>query len=166
MINYFVTENFIKTRTQVSQNVDFDDIAPNIRVAAIDYIRPILGKEFFDDLLEKYNNQTLNSDEEELVEIIQMIVAYRAVDATIPFVTFRISNKGVSALNGEFSTSEGLNVINYLRNELKQAASTKEDELKNFLKLRADDFPIYKSKTNKEIVEPQDPYDETGFDII
>jgi hypothetical protein len=166
MINYFVTENFIKTRTQVSQNVDFDDIAPNIRVAAVDYIRPILGKEFFDDLLEKYNNQTLNSDEEELVEIIQMIVAYRAIDITIPFVTFRISNKGVSSLSGEFSTAEGLNVVNYLRNELKQSASTKESELMNFLKLRGDDFPIYKSKTNKEIVEPQDPYDETGFDII
>jgi hypothetical protein len=166
MTVYFVTENFIKTRTPISNNVDVSDIAPNIRTAAIEYIRPILGKNFFDDLVEKYNLQTLSANEEELVEIIQMIVAYRATDLTIPFVTFRLANKGIVKLNENIDDKEVLNIVNYIRNEIKKFAHIKENELKKFLDLNKENYPLYIDKINKEIVAPENPETDMGFDII
>lgn len=166
MIIYFVTENYIKTRTQLSQNIDVADIAPNITVAAIDYVRPILGLRFFNDLLTKYNAQTLTSTEEDLVEIIQKVVAFRAADITAPFISFSLKNKGVQSQSGEYSASESIEVVNYIRNELQRHAATYEDELKEFLKLNKDDYPLYTDNSNKEIVRPEDPQKSIGIDII
>jgi len=166
MITYFVTENYIKTRTQISQNMDVADIAPNVEVAAIDYVRPILGLTFFDDLLTKYNAQTLTPTEELVVEIVQKIVAFRAADITVPFVSFSIKNKGIQSQSGEYSASEGIEVVNYIRNQLKGHAATYEDQLKEFLKLNKDDYPLYTSDANKEILPPEDPETSVGMDWI
>lgn len=166
MIVYFITENYIKTRTQLSQNIDYADIAPNIAVAALDYVRPILGKAFFDDLLTKYNAQTLNSNEEEVVEIIQKVVAFRAADITAPFISFALKNKGVQSQSGDFSGSESIQVVNYIRNELQTHAYVNEKELKAYLKENKDNFPIYTSPSNDVIVEPEEPEENSGVDFI
>ena len=166
MTTYFVTENYIKTRTQISQNVDVADIAPNVQVAAIDYVRPILGLRFFDDLLTKYNAQTLSPDEEDLVEIMQKVIAFRAADITAPFISFSLKNKGIQSQSGEYSASESIEVVNYIRNELQRHAATYEDELKEFLKLNKANYPLYTDSTNKEIVPPTDPQKSIGIDII
>ena len=166
-MEYFVGEKFIKNRTQLSKNIDFADISNNIEVAAITYVREILGQTFFDDLLEKYNDQTLDGKEIELVEIIKYIVAYRAADLTIPFLSFSIMNVGVQTKSGEFSQSVGLDIINYIRNEVKKFAHINETKLKKYLEENKEDFTIWKSKDNKKIKAPnEDNSGETGFDII
>lgn len=166
MIIYFVTENYIKTRTQISQNMDVADIVPNVKQAAIEYVRPILGKTFFDDLVTKYNAQTLTPQEEEVVEICQEIIAFRSADITTAFASFSIKNKGIQSQFGDFSASEGLDVVNYIRNLFKGHAATWEDELKEFLKLNKDDYPLYTDDSNKDIVAPEEPEKSIGIDII
>lgn len=163
---YFVDEQFIKVNTQLSKNIDWSDIAPNIRVAAITYPRNQLGKVFFDDLLSKFNAGTLSSIEDELVELVKYITAFRAADLTVPFLSFSIKNKGIQSQSGNFSASEGLEVLNYMRNEIKKFAHIKEKELKEFLKENEKDFPLYTSEDNKKIVKPEAPESGTGFDII
>lgn len=163
---YFATENDIKLKTNIHRNVDYADIAPNIRVAAITYIRPILGKRFFDDILNKYNTNSLSNKEEELVEIIKLVVIYRGADLTLPFLSFAVKNKGIQTQSGEFSSAVGLDVLNYIRNEVKKMAHINENELKEYLKLNKQFFPLYTAKENEEIIKPSSPETSTGFDII
>lgn len=163
---YFVTEAVIKTKTNLNRNIDFAEIVPNIKVAAIQYVRTILGKKFFDDILNKFNEGTLDADELELVEIIELIVAYRAADLTLPYITFSFKNKGIQSQFGDNSGSEGLDVLNYMRNEVRKFAATKENELKSFLELNKKLFPLYTSNENKEIVAPSEGEQDLGFDII
>ena len=164
---YFVGEKFIKNRTQLSKNIDFADISNNIEVAAVTYVREILGYTFFKDLLEKYNDQTLSGKEIDLVEIIKYIVAYRAADLTIPFLSFNIKNKGVQTQSGEFSQSVGLEILNYIRNEVKKFAHINENKLKEYLEENKEDFPIWKSKENRSIKSPNlKDSGDIGFDII
>lgn len=151
---YFVTEQFIKNNTHITQNVDAEDLGPYIHISAITYVQPILGYTFFNDILNKYNNNTLNSDEQELVEFIQYVVAFYAAYEAVPNITFRISNKGIQSQNGQFSNNETLEVLDYIRRNIVKFAKMKEDELREYLYENEDNFPLYKSDSNETIVKP------------
>ena len=75
---YFVTEEFIKNETHITQNVDAGDISPYLHISAITYIQPILGYTFYNDILDKFNLGNLNADETQLVEFIKYVVAFYA----------------------------------------------------------------------------------------
>ena len=151
---YFVTEEFIKNETHITQNVDAGDISPYLHISAITYIQPILGYTFYNDILDKFNLGTLNADETQLVEFIKYVVAFYAAYEAVPNLTFRISNKGIQSQSGEFSASESIEVVNYIRRNIVKYAKIKEDELREYLYENKDLFTLYKDKSNKSIVEP------------
>ena len=74
---YFITENYLKTNTPITANVDVTDVTPYIKTQSDLRVQPILGSVFYNHLLDAYNNQTLTPDEEDLVTFIQPVVAWR-----------------------------------------------------------------------------------------
>jgi hypothetical protein len=70
---YFITETYLKTNTPITANVDVTDVTPYIATQAQLRVMPILGTVFYDDLLTKYNAQTLDPDEEILVAFIHPV---------------------------------------------------------------------------------------------
>lgn len=167
-MNYFANENEIKNNTNLHRNIDYADIYPNIKVAATTYVRPILGKRFFDDLVVKYNANTLTTVEKELVDIVSLVVMFRAADLTLPFIAFKLTNKGPQTQSGDNSSSAGMEAINYLRTEIRKMAHINENELRSFLDLNRKDYPLYTAKENNEIVKPSnaDNGGSISFDII
>lgn len=161
---YFVTEAFIKDKTHLTQNVDAGDIAPYIPMAVKTYAQPILGYNFTEDLLTKYNAGTTSSDEDELIEKIQYFVAFYAAYDAVPNLSFRISNKGVQSQFGDYSASEGITTVEYIRNNIKKFVDTYENMLRKWLEENEDLFPLYKSETNKEIEGP-DEQDDIKSDV-
>jgi len=151
---YFVTEEFIKNNTHITQNVDAQDIAPYLQIAAISYIQPILGYRFYNDLLTKFNASTLNQDEEVLVEFIKYVVAFYATYEAVPNLTFRITNKGIQSQSGQYSASESIDVLNYIRRNIVKYAKIKEDEMREYLYENKDLFTLYNDSSNKDIVSP------------
>jgi len=137
---YFVTEEFIKNETHITQNVDAGDISPYLHISAI--------------ILDKFNLGTLNADETQLVEFIKYVVAFYAAYEAVPNLTFRISNKGIQSQSGEFSASESIDVVNYIRRNIVKYAKIKEDELREYLYENKDLFTLYKDRSNKSIVGP------------
>jgi hypothetical protein len=65
---YFVSTTYIKDATIVANNVDDKILTPAIKSAADAYVRNIIGIFFYNILFNKFNNQTLNSDEINLVQ--------------------------------------------------------------------------------------------------
>ena len=164
-MDYFVTENDVKDNYNINKNVDWDSIKPNVEVGAIEHVRPILGYTFFNDLLVKYNASNLDAEETKLVEIITKIVIYRATDKAIPFLTLKISNKGVQRMSGDWSQGGQLKELDYLRNEVQGIAGTYERELESYLCLNSKKFPLYMDKLNKEIVRPQNNTDGQNINV-
>ncbi len=66
---------------------------------------PILGTTFYNDLLTKYNNQTLDPDEETLVTFIQPIIAWRAAEDAVFGLSLQLKNKGLQTQFGDNSSS-------------------------------------------------------------
>lgn len=151
---YFVTETFLKSKTHITQNVDAKDLAPYIPMSVKTYVQPILGYRFTEDLLAKYNAGTLSVDEEELVEFIQFVTAFYAAYDAIPNLTFRVSNKGIQSQFGDYSGSEGVATVEYIRNNVMKFAKVHESNMRAFLELNKDNYPLYTDTTNREIEAP------------
>lgn len=161
---YFVTEAFIKDKTHLTQNVDAGDIAPYIPMAVKTYAQPILGYRFTNDLLTKFNAGTTSADEDELIEQIQYFVAFYAAYDAVPNISFRVSNKGVQSQFGDYSASEGIATVEYIRRNIKKFVDTYENQLRKWLELNEDKFALYTSETNKEIEGP-DQQDDIKSDV-
>jgi len=153
-MRYFVTEEFVKEKTHITQNVDAQSISPFFEMAMIAYVQPILGYTFLNDLLVKYNADDLNSDETTLVEFISYVVAFYAAYDAVPSLTFPVGNKGINSQSGDFSQSVGLDIVNYIRRDIYKFAKIREDALRMYLYENADKFELYESVDNQSIVEP------------
>jgi len=157
---YFVTEKFLKDNTQITQNVDAKDLAPFIQLSVKTYIQPILGYNFTNDLLTKFNAGTTSAEEDELIEFIQYTTAFYSAYDAIPNLSFRISNKGLQSQTGEYSASEGIQAVEYIRNNVLKFAKVYEGNMRAFLELNKEEFPLYLDVINKEIKAPDG---ETNF---
>jgi hypothetical protein len=153
---YFVTEQFLKTKTPITQNVDAKDLAPFIAMTVKTYVQPILGYRFTEDLLTKFNAGTLTAEEDELVEFIQYVVAFYASYDAIPSLSFRVSNKGIQSQSGDYSASEGIQAVEYIRNNIIKFAKVYEGNMRAFLELNKEEFPLYLDEVNKEIKAPDE----------
>lgn len=151
---YFVTESFLKEKTAITQNVDAKDLAPYVALSVKTYIQPILGYTFTEYLLEKFNAGTTSAEEDELIEFIQYVVAhYTAYDA-IPNLSFKVTNKGLQSQFGDYSASDGIAAVEYVRNNVLKFAKVYEQNMRAFLKLNKDDFPLYTDPSNNDIESP------------
>jgi len=151
---YFVTEQFLKTNTNITQNVDAKDLAPYIALSVKTYIQPILGYNFTNDLLTKFNAGTTSSIEDELIEFVQFVTAFYSAYDAIPNLSFRVSNKGIQSQSGDYSASEGIAAVEYIRQNVLKFAKVHEGNMRAFLDLNKDSFPVYLASTNNEISAP------------
>lgn len=151
---YFVTEEFIKNKTHITQNVDASDIAPFLQIAAVTYVQPILGYTFYNHLLKAYNDGTTTPNEDILIEFISYVVAFSAAYEALPNLAWRISNKGPQSQFGDYSAAEGIEVVNYLRRNIIKFSNLKTDELRAYLSENKKLFPQWSEKENNSIVKP------------
>lgn len=147
---YFCTESFIKKNGIITQNVDVKDFTPLIQYSAKAFVKKQIGSLFFDDLLAKYNAQTLSSDEILIVEKMQYAIAWRACANAVITLTYQLKNKGLQTQNDENSESVELNEVTFVYDHYIQQASYFEKELKNFLMANKSLYPVFESKENRD----------------
>lgn len=162
MAVYFITENYLKNNTPITKNVDVNDVTPYIATQSDMRIQSILGTYFYEYLLSAYNAQTLNSDEEDLVEKIQPVVAwFSAVDAVFG-LSYQLKNKGVQVQFGDYSTNVSQSEIAFNMDHYEQKAHFYEKRLTNWLLDNKDLFPEFISDDNKDSdLKPVDDCDDT-----
>jgi len=158
---YFVTENYLKNNTPITKNVDVNDVMPYVATQSDMRIQSILGTYFYEDLLAKYNAQTLNADETTLVEKIQPCIAwYSATDAVFG-LSYQLKNKGVQVQFGDYSTNVSQSEIAFNMEHYQQKAHFYEKRLTNWLLDNKALFPEFISTDNKDSdLKPADDCDD------
>lgn len=159
---YFVSERFLKLYGMITDNVDATDFAPLIQFAAKAFIKKQIGSYFFDDLLTKYNNQTLSNDEIALVEIMQFAIAWRATAEAGISLTYQLKNKGYQKQNDDNAESVEKSEVTFMYDNYIQKAVYFEAEMKQFLVDNKDLFPVYLDKLNKDSIIKRDTYNNRG----
>jgi hypothetical protein len=147
---YFITENYLKTQTPITANCDVNDIVPYIKTQSDLRIQPILGTYFYNDILAKYNAQTLSANEEILVTYIQPIVAWRSAEDAVFGLSYQLKNKGLQLQNGDYSNSVSQQEVAFAQDHYGQKASFYEARLVNYLHTERDLFPNFTSVLNRD----------------
>ena len=147
---YFVTEAYLKQKTPITQNVSATDVMPFIEPSASSWMQSILGTYFFNDLLTKYNAQTLNPDETILVEKIKPAIAWRATVDCVLGLTYQLKNKGLQKQNGDNSESVDQTETTFVMRHYEQKAEFFEMMTRKYLKLNKDLFPEFTSNLNRD----------------
>lgn len=165
-MTYFITENYLKTNTPITRNVDINDVAPYIRPAAEMRLMPILGTYFYEYLLDLYNNQNLSTDETDLVEKIQPVVAWRAAEQAVFGLSYQLKNKGVQQQFGDYSQNVTQSEVAFVMDHYGQKAAFFEKRLINWLLENKDLFPEFTSALNKDsdIKPVDDCTDSSDYD--
>jgi hypothetical protein len=150
---YFVSTTYIKDATIVANNVDDKILTPAIKSAADAYVRNIIGIFFYNILFNKFNNQTLNSDEINLVQnYIKPAIAWRAAAEVIVAASYQITNKGAQIQSGDFSNSPEYKAIMFNFHHASDRASFYEDLLSKWLYDNKNLFPDFMNDANKDAI--------------
>ena len=147
---YFVTEKYLKDNTPIADNVDVKRVTPFVEVASDMRIQPLLGEHFYNDLLTKYNDETLNSDEVTLVKKIQHAVSWYAASEAVFSVSRPLTNKGIQRQEGENSESVDSDELAFGMDHYAQKGAHYIRRIKHFLRENADKFPEFTSDENKD----------------
>ena len=147
----FVSEQYIKENTPLSDNISAKDIVNNIEVAQDMHTQSILGTNFYYEIMTKYKDQTLDANEVILVGHIKPSVAYRAATMALPFISYQIKNKGTQTQTGDFSSNADDSVISYLKNELENRAEFYEKRLLVYLCESGSLFPGYTTNNSTDM---------------
>lgn len=147
---YFVTEAYLKQKTPITQNVSSVDVMPFIEPAASAWMQSILGTYFFNDLLTKYNAQTLDADETILVNKIKPAVAWRAASDCVLGLTYQLKNKGLQKQNGDNSESVEQSEVGFVMRHYEQKAEFFEAMVRTYLVKNCDTFTVFTSELNRD----------------
>lgn len=150
MLQYFVTESYVKDETPILLNVDFKTLSPWMKTAAETRVKNILGRNFYAYMLEKYNNQTLTAEEIELNNYIRPVVAWYGASLAIPDINKKLGNKGQQRQQGQFTTP--VSDTDELRGVDQYAATGRHylNELKLFLEENGNNYPGYVEEQNQK----------------
>jgi|SRR5690606_2705080 len=163
---HFVTDNYLKSKTPITQNVDSKEIVVFVEPAALSWMRFILGGYFYNDLLVKYNNQTLSVDETALVQKMQPAIAWRAAYDCVIGMTYQLKNKGLQKQNGDNSESVELTEAQFVARHYEQKAEFFESIVRSYLKANKALFPVYTSAQNNDCEDRPQMDDNFNTDIL
>ncbi len=147
---YFVTEDYLKTETPITKNVDVQNVAPWVRPACETRLVPILGRHFFQHLLTKYNAQSLNTKEVELVSHIQPCIAWRAASMAVYGISRPLKNIGIQQLNSENSSGVNLDEVTFGMETYDKMGAEYQRTLSEFLVSHKNDYPEFMTEANKD----------------
>lgn len=147
----FISTTYLKENTTIEDNVDDNKLVPFIYKVQDTHLQQILGTTFYTHLKEAVINSTLNSDETTLLrDFIQPMVSEWVLYESIPFLSFKMTNKAVSTENSEYSTPSTIDDIKYLRNTVRDVAEFYSSRLVKYLCDNSSLFPPYLNPDSKE----------------
>lgn len=165
MAIYFCTENWIEKNTPITANIEASEVSKWIQVNAENWVRKIIGTYFFNDLLTKYNNQTLSSDEKTIVNLMKPAIAWRAASDAAFALSYQLKNKGIQVQNGDYSSSVALNEVQFTMQHFADKAGIYEGAIYDYLavKANADLYANFNSSLNDDSLAKKCGGDKNGY---
>jgi hypothetical protein len=149
----FISEEKIKSFTDVNENVYVSDLIPGIIQAQDLDLQPLLGSKFYDGLKSRVIAGTETSDEQDLLnKYIAPYLLNQALWRILPNIKWKLLNKSVLSPTSETGATISLEEFQYLRGEQGQVALFYGERLRNQLIQYANLYPEYQSPDMKGMV--------------
>ena len=147
----FISVDYLKENTTIQKNVDDDILVPFIYKSQHTHLQQALGTNFYDHLASGVTNNSLTSDEEDLLRnYVQPMVSEWTLYEVMPHINYKLTNKAVSQNSSEFGQPSGLDEVKYLHSSIRDLAEFYTARLNQYLCDYKTLFPIYKTQEDKE----------------
>jgi hypothetical protein len=144
----FLSETFLKDNTPLTMNVDTAEVYPFLQSSQEMYIKPIIGCDLYDRLVAGMLATNLTPDETALLKKIRICLVWYVNFEALPFINYKMRNKGVLKTSGENSQNADIEEMRYLRQELKNKAEHFKSDLIYFLNKNVLLYPLFRSSLN------------------
>lgn len=99
MESTLITTTDLKKITSISENMDVELLQPHLLIAQQLYVQPVLGDALYNDIITRFDNQTLTGDTWTLFEdYILPAIAYGAWFSAAPFLNYKTQRAGIQTL--------------------------------------------------------------------
>lgn len=145
MIN-LINETQFKEYSPIPSNYNIKNILPFFKISENIYIKHIIGIPLFEELLKQNEDNNLTEDNKILLN--NYIVPYDAMAITyesLPFITYKFSEGGITKFKNDYSESIDNEELNNLSTYLVTQMNVLKSELINYLETNKDKYPLYKS---------------------
>lgn len=130
----------------VSESVESNQVDVQTEVMQLKYIKPILGKDLFNELLDEISDDTLTVVNSSLVEQIKPALSWLVFSQLIPYANVfstasgLIKNQGEEFILADKEELGGMAKIAYGNFQVY------EQDLKEFLQENKEDYPLWKDQ--------------------
>jgi deoxyribodipyrimidine photolyase len=143
----FINQEDFKDRVDLSENVLSKYIIPNIASVQDRYIKKIICKDFYDELIVQVENESLTSANETLVDdYIKPAMVFRAYARYVATANVFSTPSGFRKYREDNSDSAEAADMSAFINQANSDANYYESELSNFLENNLDDYPTYRDE--------------------
>lgn len=139
---YFINVEKLKQLGMIELNVESGKLSNILYRCQERDIKPVLGKDLYNKLLEDIENETLTGDYKELVDdyIIDYLIA-SVEKKSVWHINMKIREKGTGRSNDEYVSQSTMSDDNDLRDELSKDKTAFKQNLIDYLE--ASEFPEY-----------------------
>lgn len=150
-----ISDSLVRTTKDFEQYIHlngsrrtFRKLVPSILQVTRRHAIPVLGKAYYEELLEEIREGDLSEENKEILPHIQEVICHHALLHAIPTLAVLIEEDGIFAL----TTTDGMNTrqlahesrLQDLKDRAEKDANQAKDYLINFLYASEDDYPTWK----------------------
>ena len=138
-----ITEDYFKAYGPIPDNYDISELRPYFHVAELMWIVPIIGGPLYDELLDQVEEDAVTDANATLLLNIYPLLSFAIVHEALPFVSYHLSQVGITKGKSDNSDSVSISDVNYIANQLRSQCEVMKSLLKKFLDSNAETYPLY-----------------------
>lgn len=139
----FVSQTWITDNTPINEFVEVSLIVPHVQLAQDTHVQELLGTELYEHLQSAVVNNTLTEPEKSLLKIVRRALAYWTLEDSIPFISSRVRNAGVTKSKSASAENASISEVIRMENMSRSAAQFYAQRAINYLCTNASSFPLY-----------------------
>lgn len=165
MAQHLISQDYIKQKSVIDNNVDFSKLAPIIELVQEVYMRPALGSDLYDQIITQSTpSSSLTAANQYLMDnFIQTIMVYYLQSRAALSVHYRFTNKGIVTRTA--ADENGIDAVNlkmYMQ-EWKTDAETMVQRMKDYIIAHPSDYPAFFTNNGIDRIIPN--YNSFNIDM-
>ena len=139
-----VSEEKLKAYTSIHENLQTDDLTPHINDAQNLYLQGQIGTKFLNEIKQGVIDGNLTVDEKTLLdEYISPMLVNWAFYLALPFLKYKVVDKGIVSGTSETSNPTTLDELQYLRENVSNTAEFYSERMREYLLDNPGMYPSY-----------------------
>lgn len=140
--NTLINERWLREFSPIPLNYNLKELHNYIKLAETIWIEPLIGSEFYDELLDQVaNNNLTDVNSTALVEAIYPYLGFAVAYEALPIMWAHISEVGITKGKSDNSDSLDLKDMTYMSQHLRSQVEARKDYCKKWLCQRFEYFP-------------------------